>query len=276
MENPVIEQLIPLADSHQAMDEYKSGHYEWMRGGACAIGCTVRDARSIGLLPETCEDGDHRALSQVTAVPEWAWRCCDSIFERLPQSDRPAWTPAFLRGASNCSNWDKALALFLIGVLEPCVSFDTHRVVQTVLDLWRRVEAGESCESLAQDFEVASEAAWKEWKGTYWAASEAAWAAWAAWAASEAARTASEAAQTASEAAFKVAFEVAFKVASEAAFEVAFEAAFEAAQTASEAAFKVAFKVASEAAFEAAWAASEAASAQYQRDILLGAMENAS
>lgn len=93
MKLAVRDKLVELADAHQRADEYRSGRYEWRDGGACAIGCTMRDAKALGLIPKTARLGDHVECAKINGVPELAWRLVDHIFEGLPTEDRPGWTP---------------------------------------------------------------------------------------------------------------------------------------------------------------------------------------
>jgi hypothetical protein len=106
---PVLKKLIPLADAHQAADEYISGDY-WLRGKGCAVGCTVHDAKALKFLPKNCDAGDHAALAAATGVPEMLWILADNIFEGLAETERSAWTPRFLRAAKSCKKIDSVPA----------------------------------------------------------------------------------------------------------------------------------------------------------------------
>ena len=175
----ILDQLIPLADAHQAADEYAAGHYDW-RGNACAIGCTIRDAIQIGVLPENTDSADHAALAEHTPVPEWAWYLLDRIFEGLPGDRRIAWPPAFLRAAQSCEDWPLVLAGFLWRIMDRIGGEHAERS----RDLWARVLDGESAASLRDEF---ASVGWTPWAtsvaGAASTASDA-WSAWSAWSAS--------------------------------------------------------------------------------------------
>ncbi len=96
------EKLIELADGHQRADEYQSGHYIWIDGpygtGACGIGCTIRDAREIGIVGQETPLSSHFAFGEMYGPGgEYIGQMLDRIFEGLPQSERPAFTPRLLR-----------------------------------------------------------------------------------------------------------------------------------------------------------------------------------
>lgn len=176
--NPIIERLIPLADAHQAADEYEGGHYHWT-GRACSIGCTIRDAKALGILGPDVDPDDHAALAEASAVPEWAWRTCDRIFEEFPQRLRPSWTPRFLRGAALVQNWARVKARFLVSLLE-AVRHRNPKAVDPVLALWRRALTGD----------MPTQEQWRRARAEAWPVAEAAAGAWAAeaWAEEEAER----------------------------------------------------------------------------------------
>lgn len=194
----VIDQLIPLADAHQAADEYRAGRYEVEDDGdglgACGIGCTIHDAITLGVLPPETDPGDHEALSAAIGVPEWALRLLDSVFERLPVEHRPPLTPAFLRRARHVGNWERVKAGFLVSLLARASQHDPSDCCATVAALWRRVLAGESVDALRAEFAEAARAvlaavAWEAAARALLAAvaREAAAAAWSARAALSAA-----------------------------------------------------------------------------------------
>lgn len=155
----IIDRLIPLADAHQAADEYRAGRYEFsdrLDGlGACAIGCTIRDAIALGVLPEGTNPGDHKALAAAIGIPEWALRLLDSLFELLPSEYRPAFTPAFLRRARNVADWNRVQARFLLALLDRVSQHDESGSCEAVAPLWRRVLDGASVDSLQAEFKEA-------------------------------------------------------------------------------------------------------------------------
>ena len=86
----LIEKLIPLADAHQAADEYIAGTY-WNShaAGGCAVGCTIHDAVAIGALPPGTNHNLHRAIAEATGLPEVCWLLMDSVFEGLALAHAP-------------------------------------------------------------------------------------------------------------------------------------------------------------------------------------------
>ena len=76
-------QLVTLADAHREADEYVAQQYEW-DNGACAVGCTIRDAVMIGVLPNLTRPDNHKSLALALGVPEELAHLEDAIFEGLP------------------------------------------------------------------------------------------------------------------------------------------------------------------------------------------------
>ena len=151
--NAIIEKLIPLADAHQAADEYIAGQMEWNGKGACSIGCTCYDATMLGILPEGSYY-DHAALAEATGTDPRLWRLADAIFEGLPEEERTAWTPRFLRAASRCDDTTAAvwrLMAWLLGPDSPSAQGNAHPAVADavagVRQLCERSVAGEKVPS---------------------------------------------------------------------------------------------------------------------------------
>lgn len=114
-----LEKMRELADAHAAADEYIAGSYQWEDGTGCAIGCTIRDAITLGILPVDTPPNDHHKLAAATGVPLKVWRWCDHIFEGLPPDEWPDWTPRFLRAIrpdADYSDLDGRLSELWIGV----------------------------------------------------------------------------------------------------------------------------------------------------------------
>ena len=116
--NSVIQKLIPLADAHQAGDEYIAGRANWDGKGACSIGCTCYDAITLGILPEGSYY-DHAALAEATGTDPRLWHLADAIFEGLPEEERTAWTPLLLRAVSKCDDTHRTVWRFLSWLLGP-------------------------------------------------------------------------------------------------------------------------------------------------------------
>ena len=169
--------LVKLAEAHQAADEYIEGQYGW-DGGACAIGCTILDARNVGLLPKQTAPNDHHAL-EVLGVPELAWRLCDAVFEGLPDADRPAWTPKFLRAIRPDADYTNLPSRIMVRLAErlaaDALSDDNRKCAELNASLYRRRAAGD--EPLESEWDAASQQADAAWQQAY-AARQQAYAAW--------------------------------------------------------------------------------------------------
>ena len=169
--NAIIQKLIPLADAHQAADEYIAGQTKWDGKGACAIGCTCYDATMLGILPEGSYY-DHAALAEATGTHPRLWHLADAIFEGLPEEERTAWTPRFLRAASQCDDTHRAvwrLLAWLLGPDSPSAQGNAHPAVADAVAGVRLL-----CERSAAGEKVPS----TEWSASRSAAESARSAAW--------------------------------------------------------------------------------------------------
>jgi hypothetical protein len=176
-------QLIELADAHQAADEYVAGRYKWDTG-ACAIGCTIRDAKKLKLLPASTASDDHASLAR-TGVPELAWRLCDHIFEGLPEDERAAWTPRFLRAIRPDADYANLDARIMVRCARKlavdAINPDVRKCCEVNSILWERRAKGEDPSK-------------EEWDAA-WQQADAAWQqAYAAWHQADAARHQADAA----------------------------------------------------------------------------------
>jgi hypothetical protein len=190
MNQATLEKLIDLADAHQEADEYVAGTYQW-NGGACSIGCTIRDAKKLKILPKSTKASSHESLVK-TGVPELAWRLCDHIFEGLPEDKRAAWTPKFLRSIRADADYTFLPARVMArcarklskDAIDPLVS----KNCLVVAKLWeRRAKGNEPSEA---DWDAARQQA-----GAAWQQADAAWQqADAAWQQPDAARQQADAA----------------------------------------------------------------------------------
>ena len=140
-----LDALIKLADAHQKADEYRAGQYEWS-GGACAIGCTIHDAKKIGIAPKSLKPGDHAGLAKYSGVPQLVWRLADSGFERINANARPAWTPTLLRAIKPNHNYagldDRICARLMldpvIGLVTTAIREDVRAVAVVISGLYAR------------------------------------------------------------------------------------------------------------------------------------------
>ena len=175
----VIEKLIKLADAHQQADEYVAGRYwDADRHRGCSVGCTVEDAKRLGVLNGVSHD-DHAALARVTGLPELAWRLADTVFEGLPSNLRPGWTPRFLRAAvpgADYSRWPaRIMARLGEKLAEASIRDDVRQVALTTAGLWTRRANGD--EPSEKEWIAAWEQAYAAWEQAYaaWEQADAAW-----------------------------------------------------------------------------------------------------
>src|ERR1700753_4283621 len=133
-------QLIALADAHQAADEYQAGHCDW-RGGACSIGCTLRDAEKIGLI-KNVHLGNHEVWGKCSGIGEPMAHLQDRIFEWLSETggDAAGFTPKVLRaircGADYSMAWPR-IAIFLLEGLRHTEDIKVKDAIDGVLLLYR-------------------------------------------------------------------------------------------------------------------------------------------
>ena len=177
MNKAVIEQLIPLADAHQAADEYAAGNY-WEgngRGTGCSVGCTVHDAIALGVLPKGTDHGSHAELAAATGMPEMLWRLADYIFEGLPQSARREWTPRLLRAAAGCPDIDRVPARIMyrcaMRLADEAIRPDVRESALTNAQLWlRRATCDEPTQS---EWDAARQQAYAAYQQAYAARQQA-------------------------------------------------------------------------------------------------------
>ncbi len=170
--------LIKLADKHREADEYIAGTY-WNSDDnqGCAIGCTIADAKKLGIV-NGVDYHDHRGLAKATGIP-WMLLClADHVFEGLPATDRPAWTPAFLRAVKASKDLEHAPASIMARLARrlaaDAIREDVRAVTNIVADLWDRRASGD--DPPQAEWHAAGEQADAAWKQAY-AAGEQAYAA---------------------------------------------------------------------------------------------------
>ena len=174
--------LIELADAHQQADEYRSGHYDW-NGGACAVGCTIRDAQALGLVPATVLPHDHAALAACTNIPEMVWRLVDHTFEGLPKDYQAGWPPRFFRAVRAGSDYTNLPARIMARCARKLAEDapQLRELCLVVASLWdRRATGDEPTPAEWAQVEQQAYAAWVQayaaWRQAY-AAREQAYAA---------------------------------------------------------------------------------------------------
>jgi hypothetical protein len=170
LDAPTLKNLINLADAHQVADEYIAGQYQW-NDGACSIGCTIRDAKNLGILPKSTTPDSHKSLAK-TGVPELVWRLCDSIFEGLAQEHQSAWTPRFLRSIKPNADYSLLPSRIMARCAKKLSADAIDPIVAknclTVASLWDCRAAGEEPDQAEWD------AAWQQ-ADAAWQQADAAW-----------------------------------------------------------------------------------------------------
>jgi hypothetical protein len=145
MTTETLTRLIELADGHQAADEYKPGSYQW-DNGSCSIGCTTRDAQSLGFLPRNIYPGDHASLEKL-GIPELVWRMCDHVFEGLPTESQPAWTPKVLRSIRADADYSNLVARIMARLArklgEDAIDPSLKPICEKICALWTRRANGD-------------------------------------------------------------------------------------------------------------------------------------
>lgn len=123
----VAAKLLPLALAHAHRDEYVKGAYERDRENSgqrfkgCSIGCTIYDAKVLGLLPVDTDIDDHNAVAGLLfgGVRQLAL-LQDAIFETLPDSASIQWTPKLLDAVTSApsrTNWTHVYRRWIAGVM---------------------------------------------------------------------------------------------------------------------------------------------------------------
>lgn len=167
------ETFAEMARRHREADMLAAGNFQMVGGQACSIGCFCHD---YGLKP-----GDFEGLAKLTGYPETAHRLQETIFERLPETERADWHVAFAEKLETVTDWQSVIDKTVLASLRIAEPHDTseNRVVAMVIDLYEQRLNGDN----------PSDAEWAAARAT---ARDAAGN--AAWAAGNAARAARDAA----------------------------------------------------------------------------------
>jgi hypothetical protein len=232
------EMMLEEVLKHQKADEIIQGSYE-SRGKYCAVGCSIESLNTR--LGKHYSHGDHSVYETELGIPKIIARLEDRIFEGLERKKAKMFPLRFIQavpvGVDLSLVWPK-FAMWLLGdekdgVIKYVETDEQKKIIIDIVELYKRVIAGESIESLKKEFAIAADAAAD---------------------AAAAAATADAAATTATTAAAAYAAAYAITTAANAAYDDAYDAAAYAAAAAAAAAYTAA-AAADDAAYDAAAAA---------------------
>jgi hypothetical protein len=187
------EMMLEEVLKHQKADEIIQGSYE-SRGKYCAVGCSIESLNTR--LGKHYSHGDHSVYETELGIPKIIARLEDRIFEGLERKKAKMFPLRFIQavpvGVDLSLVWPK-FAIWLLGdekdgVIKYVETDEQKKIIIDIVELYKRVIAGESIESLKKEFAIAATAAAT-------AADAAAYAAYAAAAATAA--TAADAAAAA-------------------------------------------------------------------------------
>ncbi len=134
-------QLIEVADFHAAQDLYRQGSYE-----TCSVGCTIKSAVALGLLPPATSNDDHAALAAALGTTESVVLLQDTIYEGLHPEKARTWTPLLLRaiaGSGRAPHVNARIAARLARRLEAdAIREDVRAVAGEIAGLYERRAAG--------------------------------------------------------------------------------------------------------------------------------------
>jgi hypothetical protein len=195
------EMMLEEVLKHQKADEIIQGSYE-TNGKYCAVGCSIESLNTR--LGKHYSHGDHSVYETELGIPKIIARLEDRIFEGLERKKAKMFPLRFIQavpvGVDLSLVWPK-FAIWLLGdekdgVIKYVETDEQKKIIIDIVELYKRVIAGESIESLKKEFAATTTAAAA-------AAATAATAAYAAAAATYATATydAADAATTAAAAA---------------------------------------------------------------------------
>lgn len=125
---PAAQRLLPLAEVHAAQDDYRKGRYIQPEGRVikrfrgCSIGCTIHDAKQLGMVEDDVFHNSHRVVAKLLfgGVEQLA-HLQDNLFEKLPDDESVHWTPRLLRTITYASpniDWDLVWRRWLAGTMK--------------------------------------------------------------------------------------------------------------------------------------------------------------
>lgn len=144
---------------HIAADAVRGGHY-WDGQTGCFIGCLAHSSHA-------------ETLTERFGLPLPLVRICESIFERLPAEEQPAFFREVGEALRDGQDLSRVHWAFLADTLRHLPYTDARDVVATVIDGMDRLARGEEWPEAARAAEAAARAAEAEARAA-WAAAAAA------------------------------------------------------------------------------------------------------
>jgi hypothetical protein len=158
------EMMLEEVLKHQKADEIIQGSYE-SRGKYCAVGCSIESLNTR--LGKHYSHGDHSVYETELGIPKIIARLEDRIFEGLEREKAKMFPLRFIQavpvGVDLSLVWPK-FAIWLLGdekdgVIKYVETDEQKKIIIDIVELYKRVIAGESIESLKKEFAIAAAAA---------------------------------------------------------------------------------------------------------------------
>jgi hypothetical protein len=158
------EMMLEEVLKHQKADEIIQGSYE-SRGKYCAVGCSIESLNMR--LGKHYSHGDHSVYETELGIPKIIARLEDRIFEGLEREKAKMFPLRFIQavpvGVDLSLVWPK-FAIWLLGdekdgVIKYVETDEQKKIIIDIVELYKRVIAGESIESLKKEFAIAAAAA---------------------------------------------------------------------------------------------------------------------
>jgi hypothetical protein len=155
------EMMLEEVLKHQKADEIIQGSYE-SRGKYCAVGCSIESLNMR--LGKHYSHGDHSVYETELGIPKIIARLEDRIFEGLEREKAKMFPLRFIQavpvGVDLSLVWPK-FAIWLLGdekdgVIKYVETDEQKKIIIDIVELYKRVIAGESIESLKKEFAIAA------------------------------------------------------------------------------------------------------------------------
>jgi hypothetical protein len=155
------EMMLEEVMKHQKADEIIQGSYE-SRGKYCAVGCSIESLNAR--LGKHYSHGDHSVYETELGIPKIIARLEDRIFEGLEREKAKMFPLRFIQavpvGVDLSLVWPK-FAIWLLGdekdgVIKYVETDEQKKIIIDIVELYKRVIAGESIESLKKEFAIAA------------------------------------------------------------------------------------------------------------------------
>jgi hypothetical protein len=155
------EMMLEEVLKHQKADEIIQGSYE-RRGKYCAVGCSIESLNMR--LGKHYSHGDHSVYETELGIPKIIARLEDRIFEGLEREKAKMFPFRFIQavpvGVDLSLVWPK-FAIWLLGdekdgVIKYVETDEQKKIIIDIVELYKRLIAGESIESLKKEFAIAA------------------------------------------------------------------------------------------------------------------------